>query len=162
MQGSGYYRAAADAGEPPGQWWGPGAEAIGLEPGSLVDHDVHQALFEDRVAPDGTKLGRAPVAKDKNGEPLKRTTVRQHYSRLKKAEPHADPERLRELRTQAQRKGRSVVFYYDATFQETKSPSAVHASFGAAMADAEARGDAAEAQYWAQAIEDWDAAYWGG
>ena len=145
VQGSGYYRAAADAGEPPGRWWGPGAVAIGLEPGGLVDHDMHQALFEDRIAPDGTKLGRAPVAKDNNGEPLKRTSVQQHYSRLRKAEPHADPARLRELKTQAQRKGRSVVYYYDVTFQETKSPSVVHASFGADMADAETRGDAVQA-----------------
>ena len=67
VQGAGYYRAAVEAGEPPGRWWGPGAEAIGLEPGSVIDHDVHAALFEEHIAPDGTKLGRAPVARDKDG-----------------------------------------------------------------------------------------------
>ena len=49
MQGAGYYRAAVEAGEPPGRWWGPGAEAIGLEPGSIIDHDVHAAVFEERI-----------------------------------------------------------------------------------------------------------------
>ena len=29
----GYYLSAAQAGEPPGRWWGPGAQALGLTPG---------------------------------------------------------------------------------------------------------------------------------
>jgi hypothetical protein len=28
----GYYLNAALAGEPPGRWWGPGAQALGLAP----------------------------------------------------------------------------------------------------------------------------------
>src|SRR2546423_1746160 len=33
----GYYIDAAQAGEPPGRWWGPGARALGLTPGQTVD-----------------------------------------------------------------------------------------------------------------------------
>ena len=159
MQGAGYYRAAVEAGEPPGRWWGPGAEAIGLEPGSVIDHDVHAALFEEHIAPDGTKLGRAPVARDKDGNPRPRLSPDDVYARLKAAEPHADQARLRELRAQAQRSGRTVVLYYDATFHESKSVSVFHASLGANMREAEMRGDAEDAARWAQAIEDFDAAY---
>jgi hypothetical protein len=32
----GYYINAAQAGEPPGRWWGPGAQALGLTPGQTV------------------------------------------------------------------------------------------------------------------------------
>ena len=34
----GYYINAAQAGEPPGQWWGPGAQALGFAPGQIVEH----------------------------------------------------------------------------------------------------------------------------
>ena len=32
----GYYINAAQAGEPPGRWWGPGAQALDLTPGQIV------------------------------------------------------------------------------------------------------------------------------
>jgi hypothetical protein len=32
----GYYINAAQAGEPPGRWWGPGAQALGLTAGQVV------------------------------------------------------------------------------------------------------------------------------
>ena len=32
----GYYINAAQGGEPPGRWWGPGAQALGLTPGQIV------------------------------------------------------------------------------------------------------------------------------
>jgi hypothetical protein len=32
-RGAGYYLAAAEAGEPPGTWWGPGAERLGFAVG---------------------------------------------------------------------------------------------------------------------------------
>jgi hypothetical protein len=34
---SGYYLDAVLAGEPPGRWWGPGAQALGLTPGQAVE-----------------------------------------------------------------------------------------------------------------------------
>ena len=29
-----YIQASESGGEPPGRWWGPGAKALGLEPGA--------------------------------------------------------------------------------------------------------------------------------
>ena len=37
---SGYYINAAQAGEPPGRWWGTGAKALGLTPGQIVDRVI--------------------------------------------------------------------------------------------------------------------------
>jgi hypothetical protein len=31
-----YLQASQSGGEPPGRWWGPGAAALGLEPGQVV------------------------------------------------------------------------------------------------------------------------------
>ena len=50
--GTRYYTEAA--GEPPGQWAGRGADALGLA--GVVDADVLQALYMDRVGPDGQRL----------------------------------------------------------------------------------------------------------
>ena len=50
--GTRYYSEAA--GEPPGQWLGAGAPVLGLQ--GDVDADQLQALYMDRVAPDGQRL----------------------------------------------------------------------------------------------------------
>ena len=51
-------------GEPPGRWWGKGAEALGLEPGSLVERQAYDRVVDQRLDPrDGvTKLGRSPTS----------------------------------------------------------------------------------------------------
>jgi hypothetical protein len=36
-RGAGYYLAAAEAGEPPGTWWSPGAERLGLARGRRAE-----------------------------------------------------------------------------------------------------------------------------
>ena len=60
---AGYYiQASESGGEPPGRWWGPGAQALGLEPGQLVERGPYDLLFGERKAPDGTPLGRPPAA----------------------------------------------------------------------------------------------------
>jgi hypothetical protein len=47
--------------EPPGTWWGPGAEALGLQSGSTVSELDYRLLFGDRRSPrDGALLGRFP------------------------------------------------------------------------------------------------------
>jgi TrwC relaxase len=55
-----YYISAAEAGEPPGRWWGPGAEALGLAAGQEVERGTYDLLFGQRKGPDGTPLGRPP------------------------------------------------------------------------------------------------------
>ena len=58
---AGYYiQASESGGEPPGRWWGPGAKALGLEPGQVVERSAYDLLFGQRKAPDGTQLGRPP------------------------------------------------------------------------------------------------------
>ena len=51
-QGAGYYLAATEAGEPPGTWWGPGAELLGLEMGQQVEREPYALLFGERKGPD--------------------------------------------------------------------------------------------------------------
>jgi TrwC relaxase len=55
-----YIQASESGGEPPGRWWGPGARALGLEPGQVVEREPYELLFGERKAPDRTKLGRPP------------------------------------------------------------------------------------------------------
>ena len=55
-----YIQASESGGEPPGRWWGPGAKALGFEPGQTVERKPYDLLFGERKAPDGTQLGRPP------------------------------------------------------------------------------------------------------
>jgi hypothetical protein len=55
-----YLQASESGGEPPGRWWGPGAEALGFEHGQRVERGPYDLLFGQRKAPDGTPLGRPP------------------------------------------------------------------------------------------------------
>jgi|ERR1700722_7809605 hypothetical protein len=58
---AGYYiQASESGGESPGRWWGPGAQALGLEPGQVVEREPNDLLFGQRKAPDGIQLGRSP------------------------------------------------------------------------------------------------------
>jgi len=50
---AGYYiQASESGGEPPGRWWGPGAEALGFKPGQTVERRpyVHSEMLKTRVA----------------------------------------------------------------------------------------------------------------
>ncbi len=68
---------------------GPWREALGLEPGQVVEREPYDLLFGERKAPDDTQLGRPP------GNGLKAADL---YARLLAAEPHATAERRHELR----------------------------------------------------------------
>ena len=54
----GYYLNAAQAGEPPGRWWGPGAQALGLTPGQTVDRQPYDAIYRQTDPRTGARLGR--------------------------------------------------------------------------------------------------------
>jgi hypothetical protein len=75
-----YIQASESGGEPPGRWWGPGAKALGLEPGQRIEREPYDLLFGERKAPDGTRLGRPP------GDGRKAADL---YAQLLAAEPHA-------------------------------------------------------------------------
>ena len=91
-----YIQASESGGEPPGRWWGPGAKALGFEPGQTVEREPYDLLFGERKGPDGTQLGRPPGSGRKAAD---------LYAGLLAAEPHATAERKRELRTEAVRRG---------------------------------------------------------
>src|SRR5215471_13364773 len=88
----GYCINAAQAGEPPGRWWGPGAAALGLAPGQVVEREPYRAVYEQIDPRTGEKLGRP------RGRYAKYTD---HLARLRATEPHATAERLIELERQA-------------------------------------------------------------
>src|SRR6185437_15692374 len=84
----GYYINAAQAGEPPGRWWGAGAQALGFTSGQVVERRPYDAVYQQRDPRTGAKLGR----------PRGRyATFADHLAQLKAAEPHAAAERLIEL-----------------------------------------------------------------
>jgi hypothetical protein len=131
-RGAGYYLAAAEAGEPPGTWWGPGAERLGFTRGQQVEREPYNLLFGERKGPDGRKLGRAPANGGKAVE---------IYKSLLAAEPGADDHRRAALRIEAQRQARQSPLYFDLTVSWSKDISIFHASLGAAVQRARDAGD---------------------
>ena len=89
-----YIQASETGGEPLRPLVGPGAQALGLEPGQTVERQPYDLLFGQRKAPDGTSLGKPPDGGRKAAD---------LYARLLAAEPHPTAGRKRELRTEATR-----------------------------------------------------------
>ena len=136
----GYYLNAAQAGEPPGRWWGPGAQALGLTPGQTVERQPYDAVYRQTDPRTGARLGR----------PRGRyPTFADHLARLTAAEPHATAERLIELEREAARATRQPAAYYDVTVSFSKSISVLHASLRENERRARLAGDQQAAAYWA-------------
>jgi AAA domain/TrwC relaxase len=149
---AGYYiHASEGGGEPPGRWWGPGAQALGLEPGQVVEREPYDLLFGERKAPDGTPLGRPP------GSGRKAAGL---YARLLAAEPHATAERKRELRLEATSQARQSPLYFDLTLSLSKSISIFHASLEENAGLARQAGDEAGDRYWSGLVAEMDAMIW--
>jgi conjugative relaxase-like TrwC/TraI family protein len=146
-----YIQASETGGEPPGRWWGPGAKALGLEPGQVVDRKPYDLLFGERKAPDGTQLGRPPDSGKKAAD---------IYAQLLKAEPHATAERKHELRLQATRQARQNPLFFDLTLSLSKSISLFHASLGENARQARDAGDRDGDLYWSALVEEVDAMIW--
>ena len=136
----GYYLNAAQAGEPPGRWWGPGAQALGLTPGQTVQRQPYDAVYQQTDPRTGARLGR----------PRGRyPTFADHLARLTAAEPHATAERLIELEREAAQATRQPAAYYDVTVSFSKSISVLHASLRENERRARMGGDQQAAAYWA-------------
>ena len=146
-----YIQASETGGEPPGRWWGPGAQALGLEPGRTVERKPYDLLFGERRAPDGTQLGRPP------GNGRKAADL---YAQLLAAEPHATAERKRELRTEAVRKARQSPLFFDLTISLSKSISIFHASLGENARLARQAGDRQGDAYWSALVGEVDNMIW--
>src|SRR5690349_20059612 len=146
-----YIQASETGGEPPGRWWGPGAKALGFEPGQRVEREPYDLLFGERQAPDGTQLGRHPDTGRKAADVCKL---------LLAAEPHATAERKRELRTEAVRKARQSPLFFDLTISLSKSISLFHASLGENARLARQAGDKDGDAYWSGLVAEVDQMIW--
>ena len=138
----GYYINAAQAGEPPGRWWGPGAEAFGFSPGQVVERGAYELVYRQIDPRTGEKLGRSRGSYAKFAD---------HLARLRAAEPHATAERLLELERQAAQATRQAPVYTDMTVSLSKSISVFHASIRENERRARLAGDAKTAAWWARA-----------
>ena len=135
----GYYIGGAQAGEPDGLWFGKGAEALGLQPGQVVDKDPYFRVMDQLDPRDGvTKLGR----------PRGDYKFERQLAKLKAAEPHATGERIVELERQAAQATRRSPVYTDATMSFSKSFGIFHASLREIARQARLAGDEAAAAYW--------------
>ena len=146
-----YLQASESGGEPPGRWWGPGAGALGLEPGQTVEREPYDLLFGKRQAPDGTPLGRPPNGGRKAAD---------LYKALLAAEPHATAERRRDLRLRATKQARQGPLFFDLTISLSKSISVFHASLGENARLARQVGDREGDQYWSALVTEMDAMIW--
>ena len=136
----GYYLNAAQAGEPPGRWWGPGAQALSFTPGQIVQRKPYEAVYQQIDPRTGVRLGRARG---------RYTTFANHLARLRAAEPHATTERLIELEREAAQATRQPAVYIDVTVSFSKSISVLHASIRENERRARLAGDQQAAAYWA-------------
>jgi TrwC relaxase len=143
---------AAEGGEPPGRWWGPGTEALGFRPGQLIEREPYELLFSHRQAPDGKQVGR-----QRPGGP----STAELYVRLLAAEPYATCERKRESLVEAAARARRSPLYFDLTISFSKSISIFHATPGENARQASRAGDT-EACQWHEAdlaVAHWFAAH---
>src|ERR1700750_1347611 len=146
-----YIQASESGGEPPGRWWGPGAKALGFEPGQMVEHEPYGLLFGDRKAPAAPRGGR-PRGSGRKAADL--------YAGLLAAEPHATAERKRELRTEAVRRARQSPLFFDLTISLSKSISLFHASLGENARLARQAGDRDGDAYWSGLVGEVDDMIW--
>jgi conjugative relaxase-like TrwC/TraI family protein len=136
----GYYINAAQAGEPPGRWWGPGAMSLGFAAGQVVERKPYDAVYSQVDPQTGAKLGRPRGSYAKFSD---------HLARLTAAEPHATAERLIELEREAAKATRQPAAYTDVTVSFSKSISVLHASIRENARRARLAGDERAAAYWA-------------
>ncbi|MGY4772886.1 MobF family relaxase (plasmid) [Kribbella sp. CWNU-51] len=125
-----YYTGAVAAGEPPGRWFGQGAEALGLS-GEVGTQDM-TALYERFIDPRDDAF-RDPARWDE-AETLGHTgraykSEEQVYADALAREPGASPERRAELRALAGKAVRKNVAFHDATFSVQKSVTVLHTAF---------------------------------
>lgn len=145
----GYYSAAVAAGEPPGVWYGAGAEALGLA--GKVDADLMEAIYSELLDP------RDPATHDRVtwGQAAMLGAGHKHYrSAQERYEaaladcPDASPEQRAEMWREAEQNTRQATAFIDATFSPPKSWSIASVAFERASNLAYQAGDAYTAAYW--------------
>ena len=158
-----YYLNATTEGEPPGRWYGTGAAAFGLV--GEVDHDDMHALYSLHLDPRDARfhdedqwdqcatLGRKPYGF---------TSPEDRLERMLADEPDALPERIVELRREAEKGARQAVSFLDATFSVQKSVTVLHTAYARAEIDARKAGDLNAAAAWAEHRHAVETAIWAG
>lgn len=158
-----YYTGAVAEGEPPGRWWGAGAEKLGLT--GLVDAQDMRAVYEGFLDPreEGFKDPKRWDEVFTLGHGGRRYLSEDElYEVALEREPDASAERRAELRTEAGKAARHNVAFFDMTFSVQKSVTLLHTAFEAEEVKARAAGDAEAAAAWGEyrrAVED---AIWAG
>lgn len=119
--GARYYTEAA--GEPPGRWAGRAAATLGLA--GKVDADQLQALYMDRVGPDGTRLDARARGRFRPAKEREDLAVAAHLA----VHPLATEGELAAVRVAERAKSRHATPYFDFTVSTVKSLSVLHASY---------------------------------
>jgi conjugative relaxase-like TrwC/TraI family protein len=135
--GTRYYAEAA--GEPPGRWGGRAAAQLGLA--GDVDADTMQALYMDRVGPDGQRLDARQRPKYRPADERVAAAVAAHQA----AHPFSTEGDLELVRATERAKAQHSVPYFDFTISAAKSVSVLHASLLVAARQARAGGRHGEA-----------------
>ena len=125
-----YYTAA---GEPPGEWAGKGAAALGLN--ATVDSDVIERLYQESIGPGGELLVKRRQSKKAHERETAAVTA------YLAAHPYASATELAEVRAAERGKDPHTVPYFDLTVSAVKSVSVLHASYRVAARQARQRGD---------------------
>jgi len=136
--GTKYYAEAA--GEPPGRWGGQAAAQLGLA--GEVDGDVMQALYMDRVGPDGQRLDARQRPKYRPADERVDRAVAAYTA----AHPFATDGDLERVRVLERAKAQHSVPYFDFTVSAAKSVSVLHASLLVAARQAHEAGRRTEAE----------------
>ena len=125
-----YYTAS---GEPPGQWVGKGAAALGLT--GRVDPAVISRLYQHNIGPGGELL----VARRQSRAAKEREAAA--VAAFRAAHPYASATELAEVRAAARGTDPRQVPYFDLTVDVVKSVSVLHASYRVAARQARERGE---------------------
>ena len=129
-----YYTAS---GEPPGQWAGKGAVALGLT--GQVDPAVIARLYQHNIGPGGELL--VTRRQSRAAEEREEAAVAAYRA----AHPYASATEVAEVRAAERGTDPHLVPYFDLTVDVVKSVSVVHASYRVAARQARERGDQGQA-----------------
>jgi conjugative relaxase-like TrwC/TraI family protein len=136
-----YYLSAAEHGEPPGRWYGAGAEALGLT--GEVDKDTMIRMYQGLVHPvTGEALGARPYQFKDTPERVAEAIAAEGGE--------VTPERQAEIELAVRKEHREARNYADATFSAPKSWSVLHAAL-----ESQGRHEEAEALWaaWMDGVE---------
>jgi TrwC relaxase/AAA domain len=129
-----YYTAS---GEPPGQWAGKGAAALGLT--GQVDPAVIARLYQHNIGPGGELL--VTRRQSRAAEEREEAAVAAYRA----ARPYASATELAKVRAAERGTDPHQVPYFDLTVDVVKSVSVLHASYRVAARQVRERGDQGQA-----------------